>query len=69
MFHSRAMEYRINRTQEKTFRLIYPNQNQLTFKELVEKNKSINIHQRNFQTFATEILSLKTRSFLRLSIY
>ena len=69
MFHSRAMEYRIRRTQEKTFRLIYPNQNQLTFKELVEKNKSINIHQRNFQTFATEILSLKTRSFLRLSIY
>ena len=69
MFHSRAMEYRISRTQEKTFRLIYPNQNQLTFKELVEKNKSINIHQRNFQTFATEILSLKTRSFLRLSIY
>ena len=69
MFHSRAMEYRINRTQEKTFRLIYPNQNQLTFKGLVEKNKSINIHQRNFQTFATEILSLKTRSFLRLSIY
>ena len=34
MFHSRAMKHRINRIYEKTLRLIYPNQHQLTFIEL-----------------------------------
>ena len=37
MFHSRAMEHRINRIHKRTLRLIYPNQHQLTFKELLEK--------------------------------
>ena len=36
MFHSRAMEHRINRIHERTLRLIYPNQLQQTFKELLE---------------------------------
>ena len=54
MFHSRAMERRINRIHERTLRLIYPNQQQLTFKELLEKNKTVSIHQRNLQTLATE---------------
>ena len=39
MFHSRAMEHRINRLQERTLRLIYPNQHQLTFKEVLEKKQ------------------------------
>ena len=39
MFHSRAMEHRINRIHERTLRLIYPNQHQLTFKELLEKKQ------------------------------
>ena len=39
MFHRRAMEHRINRIHERTLRLIYPNQHQLTFKELLEKKK------------------------------
>ena len=38
MFHSRAMKHRINRIHERTLRLIYPNQHQLTFNELLEKN-------------------------------
>ena len=44
MFHSRAMEYRINRIHERSLRRIYPNQHQLTLKELLEKNKSVSIH-------------------------
>ena len=39
MFHSRAMEHRINRIHERTLRLIYPNQRQLTFKELLEQKQ------------------------------
>ena len=61
MFHSRAMEHRINRIHEKTLRLIYPNQHQLTFKELLEKNKTVSIHQRNLQTLATEIYKAKNK--------
>ena len=37
-FHSRAMEHRISRIHERSLRLIYPNQHQLAFKELLEKN-------------------------------
>ena len=47
MFHSRAMEHRINRIHERTLRLIYLNQHQLTFKEILEKTATVSIHQRN----------------------
>ena len=61
MFHSRVVEQRINRIHEKTLRLIYPNQHQLTLKELLEKNKTVSIHQRNSQTLATEIYKAKNK--------
>ena len=48
------MEHGTNRIHGRTLRLIYPNQQQLTFKELLEKNKTVSIHQRNLQTLATE---------------
>ena len=44
IFHIRAMEHRINRIHERTLRLIYSNQHQLIFKELLEKNKAVSIH-------------------------
>ena len=59
MFHSRAIEHRINRIHERILRLIFPNQHQLTFKELLEKKKTVSIHQRNLQTLATEIYKTK----------
>ena len=55
------MEHRINRIQERTLRLIYPNQHQLKFKELLEKNKIVSVHQRNLQTLATEIYKAKNK--------
>ena len=61
MFHSQGMEYRINRFHERTLKLIYPNQHQITFKELLEKNKTVSIHQRNLQTLATEIYKAKNK--------
>ena len=60
MFHRRAMEHRINRIHERTLRLIYPNQHQLTFKELLEK-KTRPLAQRNLQTLATEICKAKSK--------
>ena len=44
-----------------TLRLIYRNQHQLTFKELLEKNKAVSIHQGNLQTLATEICIAKSK--------
>ena len=37
MFHSLTMEHRINKIHERTLRIIYPNHNQLTLKDLLEK--------------------------------
>ena len=44
MFHSRAIDHRINRIHERTLKLVYPNQRQLTFNELLEKNETVSIH-------------------------
>ena len=46
MFYSRAMEYRINRIHERALSLIYPNQNQLTLKDYLEK-KTVSIEVQN----------------------
>ena len=61
ILHSRDMEHRINRTHKRTLQLIYPNQHQLTFKELLEKNKTVSIHHRCLQTLATEIYKAKNK--------
>ena len=61
MFHSRAMEHRINRIHERTLRPIYPNQHQLTFKKLLEKKRTVSIHQRNLQTLTIEIYKAKNK--------
>ena len=53
MFHSRAMEHRIKRTHKRALRRIYQHQNQLAFKELLEKSKPVAI-TRVMQTLATE---------------
>ena len=37
----------------------YPSDSKLTFKELLEKNKTVSIHQKNVQVLATEIFKAK----------
>ena len=66
MFHSRAMEHRINRIHKGNLRLIYSNQTQLKSKENLDKNKTVNIHQRNIQILATKIYKAKTKIFLEI---
>ena len=53
------MEHRINKIHERALRLIYPSDSKLTFKELLEKNKTVNIHRKNLQVLATEIFKAK----------
>ena len=53
------MEHRINKIHERALRLIYPSDSKLTFKELLDKNKTVSIHQKNLQVLATEIFKVK----------
>ena len=59
MFHSRRKEHRINKIHERALRLIYPSDSKLTFKELLEKNKTVSIYQKNLQVLAAEIFKAK----------
>ena len=61
MFHRQATEHRINRIHKRTLKLIYPNQHQLTFKELLEKSKTVSIHHRSLQTLLNEIYKAKNK--------
>ena len=52
MFHTRRINNHINRLHERSLRLTYNDQIS-TFQELLNKDKSVSIHQRNLQVFAT----------------
>ena len=53
------MEHRINKIHEKALLLIYPSDLKLTFKELLDKNKTVSIHRKNMQALTMEILKAK----------
>ena len=54
MFHSRKLNNRINKLHERVLRLVYKDPT-LTFEQLLEKDISFTIHQRNIQKLAIEI--------------
>ena len=54
MFHSRKLNNRINKIHERSLRIVYDD-NHLTFRELLNKDKSFTIHERNIQTLAIEL--------------
>ena len=58
MFHSRKMNNRINRIHERALRLVYQD-HVSTFDELLDKDNSVTIHQKNLQVLATEIFKVK----------
>ena len=58
IFHSRELNNCINRIHERALRLSYQD-NKLSFAELLKKDNSVTIHQRNLQVHATEIFKLK----------
>ena len=58
MFHNRTLNQKINKLHERALRIIYKNDN-LTFQELLDKDGSVTIHQRNLQKLATEMFKIK----------
>ena len=58
MFHSRKLNHRINDIHERAFRVTYQDY-QSTFLQLLQKDNSVTILQRNLQVLATEIFKAK----------
>ena len=54
MLHSRTLNNKINRIHERALRAVYFDYNS-SFNELLDKNGSFTIHQRNVQSLAIEI--------------
>ena len=60
MFHSRALNGKINAIHERALRITYKD-NSSTFQELLSKDKSVSIHHRNLQVLATEMYKVKNQ--------
>ena len=58
MCHSRDLNRRINRLHERALRVVYKNSD-LTFEQLLEKDNSFTIHERNLQKLAIEMYKVK----------
>ena len=63
MFHSRTLNNRINKIHEQALRLAYKNETFSSFDDLLERDKSVSIYQKNLQILATEIY--KTKNYER----
>ena len=55
MFHSRALNNQINKIHGKALRLVYKNETFSSFDDLLKRDKSVSIHQKNLQILTTEI--------------
>ena len=59
MFHSQRREHKVNEIHERALCLIYPFDSKFIFKESLDKNKTVSMHQKNLQVLATEIFKAK----------
>ena len=59
MFHSRTLNNRINKIHKRALRLVYKNETFLSFDDLLKRDRSVSIHQKNLQILATEIYKTK----------
>ena len=57
MFHSRKLNNRINKIHERSLRIVF-NDNKSTFRELLLKDNSVTVHERNIQTLAIELYKI-----------
>ncbi|MCH2405854.1 MAG: reverse transcriptase family protein [Nitrosopumilus sp.] len=58
MCHSRDLNNKINKLHERALRVVYKDSN-LTFEQLLEKDTSFTIHERNLQKLAVEMYKVK----------
>ena len=58
MFHSRTAHNKINKLHERALRVVYKDRSS-TFEQLLEKDGSFSIHERNLQKLATEMFKVK----------
>ena len=58
MSHSRTLNKKINRIQERALRIVY-NDYKSNFKEIPERDDSFTIHERNIQYLAIEAYKVK----------
>ena len=58
MCHSRVLNNKINKLHERALRVVYKNK-EMTFQELLERDNSFTIHDRNLQKLATEMYKVK----------
>ena len=65
MCHSRANNSKINWLYERCLTIIYSDK-QSSFEELLEKDGSVSIHQRNLQVLATEMDKVRKAFHLQL---
>ena len=54
MFHNRSLNNKINRIHERSLRIVYSDFSS-TFSDLIEKDNSVTIHERNLRTLAIEL--------------
>ena len=57
MFNSRQIKHKINKLHERALRIVY-NDHFSLFEELLSKDKSVTVHQRNLQILATEMYKI-----------
>ena len=62
MFHSRTLNNRINKIHEKALSLVNKNETFLSFDDLLKRDNSVSIYQKNLQILATENYRTKNDS-------
>ena len=66
MFHSRKLNHRTNKIYERALRMVYDHQ--CTLEELLEKDNSFTIHERNLQKLAIEMFKVNNGLSVQLVI-
>ena len=59
MCHSRNINNQINKLDERALRLVYVDKRS-SFRDFLERDKSVTIHERNIQVLLTEIFKVKS---------
>ena len=65
MHHSRTLNDKMNRVYERSSQVVHNNK-ETTFKEILDKDKTVSIHARNFETLVTEIFKTKISESLSI---